>query len=278
MSNLKVVFFGTPDYVVPIVDTLHKHFQILGVVTKPPKPSGRGQQLTPSPVSDWAKRAGVPILDGALTETINQLSKMGPEVGVLESYGEILSPEMINIFPHGIVNVHPSLLPKYRGSSPIQAVILSGDKVTGITAIKLDSQMDHGPILAQQAYPVKHSDTFKSLREELFSKSAQLLVKSLPKYINGQVQLRPQDDTQATYTWKTGETRAKAYFDITNPPSAEQLDRMIRAFDPWPSAWTRWKDQIVKFFPGQQIQIEGRNRVDLEQFIQGYPDFPLKQL
>jgi methionyl-tRNA formyltransferase len=272
------MFFGTPDYVVPIVEKLNQTFSVVGVVTQPPKPVGRKQIITPSPVSLWAQKNNIRVFDKNPNEHVEELKEFKADVGVLESYGEILSPEVINLFTHGIINVHPSLLPKLRGASPNQAVILSGDKTTGITVIKLDSQMDHGPIIAQEIKDVDPNETFESLREKLFKDSAELLCRVLPEYLAGKVTLKPQDDSKATYTWKTKETKDKAYFDINNPPEPEILNRMIRAFHPWPNAWTKWQDKIVKFYPGKKVQIEGRNIVSLEEFLRGYPDFPIQDI
>ncbi|OGE25799.1 hypothetical protein A3H85_02135 [Candidatus Daviesbacteria bacterium RIFCSPLOWO2_02_FULL_40_8] len=250
----------------------------MAVVTQPPRPVGRKQVVTPSPVSEWAEKNQIPIFDKKPEQIIDELKKLKADVGILESYGEILSSELITLFPHGIINIHPSLLPKYRGSSPNQAVLLNGDSATGITAIKLDSEMDHGPILFQVEKSVYQNDTFKALRERLFADSAITLLEILPQYIAGEIKLRPQDDKKSTYTWKTDQTKAKAYFDINNPPSVEVLDRMSRAFYPWPNAWTKWNGKIVKLLPEKKVQIEGKKPVSLEEFLRGYPDFPIKAL
>lgn len=281
----KIVFFGSPDYVLSVPEALlAAGHEIFAVVTQPPKPVGRKQIVTPSPVSEWASKHNIQVLDKKPKEIIQDLKKLNADIGVLESYGEILPAEIINLFPFGIVNVHPSLLPKYRGSSPNQMAILAGDKITGLTVIRLDEKMDNGPILYQQEEEIKNDDTLESLRNRLFQKSANLLVEILPQYLEGKIKTIPQDDSQATYTWNTWETKQKAYFDINNPPSPQVIDRMVRAFYPWPVTWTKWsfgsaqdkQEKVIKLFPERKIQMEGKNPVSFEEFKRTYPDFPLE--
>ncbi|TSC88640.1 MAG: methionyl-tRNA formyltransferase [Microgenomates group bacterium Gr01-1014_5] len=276
----KVIFFGTPNYVIPVLEALKKTgHDIVAVVTQPPKPVGRRKILTPSPVEIWAKKNGVKVLNKH-----RDLNELSPEVGVLASYGKIVTKEVLDIFPKGIINIHPSLLPKWRGACPVQEQILAGEKNLGISLMVVDEQMDHGPILEQQVVEIGSSDTQQSLLVKGFKIGAQMLVKILPLYVERRIIPNEQDHSKATYTYKTMESKNKAYFDIDNPPNAAQLDQMIRAFYPWPIAWTIWKrdtthgkrDTIIKFFPGKKIQIEGKNPVNYEEFLQAYPDFPLK--
>lgn len=278
---MKVVFFGTPEFVVPVIEILHQNFELVAVVTNPDKPTGRHQRLTPSPVNQAAsKMKDVQILtpEKLDIEFTHTLLTFNPDLFIVAAYGKIIPDEVINLPKHGSLNIHPSLLPKYRGASPIQAAILAGETDTGVTIIKMDHSMDHGPIITQTEYQILPEDTFETLSKILFQESAKLLINNLEKYIKGELGLTPQDDNKATYTWKTNETKEKAYFDIENPPSSEVLDRMARAFYPWPNAWTKWNGKIVKLLPGKTVQIEGKNPVKLEEFLHGYPDFPIKSL
>lgn len=283
----KIVFFGTPKHVICVPEALKNcGHKVIAVVTQPAKPVGRKQLITASPVALWARKNNVKILDGNLQDIIGELQKLKADLGVLEAYGRIVPQEILDAFPRGIINVHPSLLPKYRGSSPVQATILNGDKTTGITLIKLDTEMDHGSILYQEEAQIKDNDTLDSLQERLFVRSAQILCDLIPKYLSGRVRPYQQNEAEATYTWNTNETKEKAYFDINNPPAPGIIERMARAFYPWPNAWTKWSlfagasgdknGKIVKFLPGRKIQLEGKKVVDYKQFKEGYPDFPLE--
>src|SRR3989344_2820288 len=274
----RIVFFGTPKHVVCVPEELKKAgHEIVAVVPQPPKPVGRKQIITPSPVASWAKVYNIKIFDGNPREIINDLKTLKADIGVLEAYGRILPQELVDhTFTYGIINVHPSLLPKYRGSSPIQAAIFIGDKQTGITVIKLDDQMDHGPILFQKKYPINEDDTLESLQTRLFEESAKILCKVIPDYLEGKIKLVVQKEDDASYTWKTQETKQKAYFDISNAPNLEALDRMARAFYPWPGAWTKWQGKVVKFLPNKMVQIEGKRPVSWKQFKEGYRNFPLE--
>lgn len=273
----RIIFFGTPEHVVCVPEALKRcGHNLVAIVTQPPKPVGRKKIITPSPVAVWSQKNGVKIIDGKPSDIIKELSTLGADLGVLEAYGRILPQTLLNLFPNGIINVHPSLLPKYRGSSPIQAALLNGDQTTGLTIIKLDNEMDHGPVLIQKEFPTQEKDTLETLQERLFKISAEMLCAIIPDYLVGKIILREQDHSKATYTWKTNETKDKAYFDINNPPTKEALENMARAFFPWPCAWTKWNEKIIKIFPEDKIQMEGKTKVTFKQFKEGYPNFPLE--
>lgn len=250
----KVVFFGTPEYVIPVLQVLRQKHEVLAVVTQPPKPVGRKQALTPSPVAGWAQAGKIRVL----TDLENLPSA---DVGILAAYGKLVPGEIIEHFPHGIINIHPSLLPKYRGASPVQAAIASGEKETGVTIIKLDEEMDHGPILAQFAEEIKSEDTTGSLRDRLFGKSAEVLLTILPGYLKGHVTPCKQDHGRATYTKIVKKEHgfipgkfleAALRGETINEPlpvpfvknssfvlDSSFLERFIRALSPWPGAWTQ---------------------------------------
>ncbi|OGE27420.1 hypothetical protein A2867_02560 [Candidatus Daviesbacteria bacterium RIFCSPHIGHO2_01_FULL_40_11] len=198
------------------------------------------------------------------------------DLTVVAAYGKILTPEELKYPKYGSINVHPSLLPKYRGPSPIQAAILNGDKVSGITIIKMDKEMDHGPIIYQEKIDLSDKDNFDILSKKMFLRASEVLPKIINKFVAGAIEDFAQDNKKATFCKIL--TRESGYFDIDNPPSPEVLDRMIRAYYPWPGTWTRWNGKIVKLHPGGVIQMEGKKAIPLKDFLNGYPDFPLKHL
>lgn len=198
------------------------------------------------------------------------------DLTVVASYGRILTKDELDTPKYGCINIHPSLLPKYRGPSPIQQAILSGDKVSGITIIKMDEEVDHGPIIYQEQIELSDSDNFDTLSKKMFLRAAEILPKIIDDFVAGKLKPKLQDQAAATYCNRL--TRESGYFDIDNPPSPEVLDRMIRAYYPWPGVWTRWNGKIVKFLPGGLIQMEGKKAIPLRDFLNGYPDFPLKEL
>ncbi len=198
------------------------------------------------------------------------------DLGVIAAYGRILTKEELNTPKYGCINVHPSLLPKYRGPSPIQAAILSEDKTTGITIIKMDDRVDHGPIIYQEILELSVNDNFDTLSKKMFQRSAKILPKIIEDFIAGKIKPVEQDHTKVSSCARL--TRESGYFPIDNPPSPEILDRMIRAYYPWPGVWTRWNKKIVKFLPNHMLQMEGKKVLSKKDFLNGYPDFPLKNL
>lgn len=198
------------------------------------------------------------------------------DLAVVAAYGKILIPEELKYPKYGSINVHPSLLPKYRGPSPIQAAILNGERVSGISIIQMDEEMDHGPIIYQEKIELSDRDNFDILSKKMFLRASEVLPKVIEDFIAGKIKPKSQNHAMATFCNLL--TRESGYFNINNPPSPKQLDRMIRAYYPWPGAWTRWNGKIVKFLPEGLIQMEGKKAIALQDFLNGYPDFPLKKL
>ena len=216
------------------------------------------------------------------------------DLAVVASYGKILTKDELNTPRYGCINVHPSLSPKYRGASPIQQAILNGDKVTGITIIKMDEEIDHGPIIYQEELGLSDNDNFDTLSKKMFHHAAEILPKIIEDFTSGKIKPKRQNHSQATYCGRL--TRESGYFDINSPPSNEALDRMIRAYHPWPGVWTRWNGKIVKFLPSPRhpdperakqvegegsnylLQMEGKKPLLMRDFINGYPDFPLASI
>ncbi len=203
---------------------------------------------------------------------VNSLSEA--DLGIVAAYGHILTKEELESPKYGAINVHPSLLPKYRGSSPIQQAILNGDKVSGISIIKMDEEVDHGPIVYQEELELSDKDNFDTLSKKMFQWAAEVLPKIIKDFVNGKITLYGQNHAKASFCQRL--TRESGYFPIENPPDPEKLDRMIRAYYPWPGVWTRWNNKIVKFLPENMLQMEGKKAISLKDFLNGYPDFPVK--
>ena len=307
---MKIVFFGTPDYVLPVLAKIHKSFvsgpgksPIVAVVTQNPKPTGRKQILAYSPVDSWAHERSIPVFYSP-KEFLK--SALKADLGILAAYGEIIPKEVINFFPHGILNIHPSLLPKYRGASPVQAAILSGETETGVTIIKIDEFLDHGPIVSQFKEEVSASDTLETLRAKLFERASEVLVKLIEPYLKGKIKKREQNHKEATSSTLVkkehgfipskyleaaleGKSLKEAWSipfikDYSLHPTPYTLDCFIRAMDPWPSAWTTAKidsnKKRLKILKGHLtegnlildlVQLEGKNPVSWKQFKEAYP-------
>jgi methionyl-tRNA formyltransferase len=299
---MKIVFFGTPDYVLPILKAIHKKFvtgpgisPITAVVTQPPRPVGRKQILTYSPVDKWAHEHDIPIHYSANELSIDDVKA---DLGILASYGEMIKKEVIRLFSHGILVIHPSLLPKYRGASPVPAAIASGDPETGVSIFKMDEKMDHGPVISQFREDISPDDTTEGLRNRLFEKSAEVLAELIGPYIRGKVKLKPQDNSQATYTKIL--KRADGFIDLTKDDPVVS-ERKFRAYDPWPGIWTyvyttqdsklntqkRMKinrahlekkynkeSSVLSFkLVLDEVQLEGKGPVTWKQFKEAYPNF-----
>lgn len=271
---MKIVFFGTPHFVLPVLQVLTEDFEVVAVVTTPDEKVGRKQVVTPSPVKNYAqnfthvKQIFSPKEFNA--ETIQQLIDLGADIFVTAAYGKILPQQVLNIPAKGSLNIHPSLLPKYRGPSPIQTTILHGDTQTGVAYLLMDKEIDHGPLLKTIPYTLKGDETFDSLALTLFSESAKHISEVLNTYASGTLKPTEQDHDQATFTQHI--TKQDGFVDAQNPPSKEQVDRMIRAYYPWPGAWTTINNQRIKLFPNKMVQLEGKNAVDLETFTRAYPE------
>lgn len=241
----RVVFMGTPEFAVPTLVSLHEFHQVVGVVTQPDRPAGRGRQLAASPVKQAALARGLPLFQSESlrpSEAVAQLATWCPDVIVVAAFGQILRAQVLALPPHGCLNVHASLLPRYRGAAPIPAAILAGEAVTGVTIMRMDAGMDTGPILAQAECPITADDTTASLTVRLAELGAQLLVETLPAWLAGTIQARPQDDSLATYCRPL--KKADGHLDWSQP--AERLDRQVRACDPWPGAYTVWQSQRLR--------------------------------
>ncbi|HEX9374046.1 MAG TPA: methionyl-tRNA formyltransferase [Roseiflexaceae bacterium] len=244
---MRIVFLGTPDFATIPLDALarNERFEIVGVVTQPDRPVGRSRAPEPPPVKRAALRLGIPVLQPENLRdpgAAEQLAALRPDVGVVAAYGEILRRNVLTIPPLGYLNIHPSLLPRHRGPTPVHGAILDGDAETGVTVMLLDAKMDSGPIVAQRRVPLSPDARTEPLTHELFQLGAELLIEALPRYADGTLAPVPQDDGQATYTKML--QKSDGVIDWSRP--AVQIERMTRAYDPWPGAQTTLRGQPIR--------------------------------
>lgn len=274
-NNPRIVFFGTPKLGATVLEELIANSQSpIAVVTREDKPAGRGQRVSLPPVKIVAQKHKIPVFQPPkLKENqdfFGKLRSLKPNLGVVAAYGRIIPKEVLEIFPKGILNVHPSLLPRYRGASPIQSAILEGEKETGVTIILLDEELDHGPILAQEILKIDKDDTQETLIQKLGQMGAKILVKVIPSWLSGKIKPKEQDHKKAILTKML--TKEDGYIDLEKTPNPEKFQLMIRAFYPWPGVWTQVNGKVIKFLPGNLIQPEGKKSIDVRNFLNNYPE------
>ncbi len=301
----RIVFMGTPEFAVPILDALtHTPHHIVGVYTRPDKPAGRGNKLFASPIKQLAQAHNLPLFQPPTLrqpDVVDELRALAPAVIIVAAYGLILPPAVLSIPLRGCVNTHASLLPRHRGAAPIPAAILAGDNETGITLMQMDAGLDTGPILVQRAISISDDDTTATLTTKLAHLAAGLLTENLPRILAGDLAPQPQDDSRATM-FKTIR-KEEGLIDWTQ--SAVEIARRVRAFNPWPSAYTFWNDAQLKILnarasdhktiaePGRviklqneiavatgdgglilgEVQLAGKRAMKMEEFVRGKPDF-----
>ena len=237
-------------------------YEVAAVYTQPDRKAGRGRSLAVSPVKKKAEDLGLPVLQPASfrkKETVEELGTIQPDLAVVAAYGKILPQEVLDIPKYGCVNIHPSLLPKHRGVSPVAAAILAGDEFTGVSIMLLDAGTDTGPVLARAKVPVYPCDTTGSLTAKLSLLGAEMLLELLPRYVNGEITPRPQNDEEATYCGMIN--REEGEIDWTLP--AVDIWRRVRAYQPWPGCYTRWQGRQLKIIeavplPGAAESRPGR--------------------
>lgn len=253
---MRVLFLGSPSFAVHALEALiAAGHEIVGVVTQPDRPAGRERRLTPPPVKVAAQAHNLPVLQPETLRdpvVIDALSALQPEVGVVAAYGEILRRAVLQIPPLGYLNIHPSLLPLYRGPTPVAGAILAGETVTGVTIMLLDPGMDSGPILAQAVVDLPPTARTGPLTDELFRIGAQLLVETLPRYARGEIEPRPQDHSRATVTKMLKKEDGRIDWSLP----AIVIERMTRAYDPWPGAYTFWRGQPLRIISAAVVANE----------------------
>lgn len=300
---VKIVFWGTPEFARLVFEQLFSSpYKPSFVITAPDKPVGRKRTVTPPPVKCFAQKAGIEIFQSYdWNQLYERLKNMNPELFVVAAYGKIIPQRILDIPSRGALNVHPSLLPCWRGPSPIQSAILSGEKETGVTVMLMDAQMDHGPILAQERFAISKDDTFGTLAQKLGVMGGELLVKTVPSFLSGELKPREQNHGLATYS----KIIKKEDGRIDWNESPEHIERMMRAFTPWPGVYAMWNGKRVKilsakvgaaekkqeslgrvFLSGGKIavhakggifiisilQLEGKARMKAEDFLRGYSE------
>ena len=243
---MKIIFIGTPEYGAIVLEGLIKGgYRPVLAVTVPDKPKGRKQILTPPVVKVVAKKHNIPVEQPEMIKNLKlKIKNLKPDLGILAAYGQIIPKDILDIPKFGFLNVHPSLLPKYRGPSPIQFTILNGEKKSGVTIILMDEKIDHGPIISQKSLEIKEQETSETLHDKLAQLGAYLLLETIPKWVKGLIKPKEQDDVQATFTKIL--FREDGKIDWKKP--VELLEREIRAFYPWPGSYIIWenKGKLIK--------------------------------
>ncbi len=251
----RIVFMGTPEFALPTLERLASHYPLVGVVTQPDRPAGRGRRVIASPVKEFALAEGIPVFQPERlrrVEAVERIRAWAPDLIVVAAYGQILRPSVLEIARLGVLNVHASLLPRWRGAAPVQAAILAGDTVTGVTIMKMDEGMDTGPIVAIREVPITPGETGGELEARLAAIGAQVLLEVLPDYVAGFVQPQPQPEEGVTLAPRISTEAA----GIDWTCSADKLARHVRAFAPAPGAFTAWNDTRLKVLRGEAVACD----------------------
>ena len=231
-----MVFMGSPDFALPTLRALAQRYDVVGVVTQPDRASGRGRELKAPPVKTLALELGIPVMQPEklrLPEAMEQLRAWSPELIVVAAFGQILKKDVLELPRFGCINVHASLLPRWRGAAPINAAILHGDEETGVTIMQMDVGLDTGPMLSQRSIRLTREDTAGSVFEKLSKLGAELLIETLTGYLSGKIQPMPQPEDGVTYAPML--KKEEGQLDFTQ--DVNELERRVRAFNPWPGAF-----------------------------------------
>jgi methionyl-tRNA formyltransferase len=266
---VRIVFMGSPDFAASILEALVEKYQVAGVMTQPDRPAGRGGRLKPPAVKEAALRLGLPIIQPEKIrqpEAMTQLQAWAPDLIVVAAFGQILRSDVLNLPKFGCINVHGSLLPRWRGAAPIQACLLAGDKDTGITIMKMDPGVDTGPMLSQRSIAIASEDTAGSLFEKLAPIGAALLIETLPRYLSGELQSQPQPESGITYAPMLKKESGR--LDFEHP--AIGLERQVRAYNPWPGTWLEWNNAPVKVIRAR-VSPEKSLGIGKKMIVEGYP-------
>lgn len=304
---MRIIFMGTPDFSVPTLERLiASRHEVIAVVTQPDKPKGRGKEVQMPPVKETALQHGIPVYQPVRareTSFVEEIRSLAPDVMVVIAFGQILSRELLDVPKLGCVNIHASLLPKYRGAAPIQWAVINGDRETGITTMMMDVGMDTGDMLEKLVVPLGEKETGGSLFDRLSLLGGDLILSTLDKLEDGTLVRTPQDHDEATHVKKI----EKSMGDIDWTMDAAAIERLIRGLNPWPSAYTHWNGKILKIWEAdvasgdgsqgsrasagevleaagdslkvqtgngvldiRSLQLEGKKRLDTGAFLRGY--------
>ena len=236
---------GSPDFALPSLRALAQNHQVVGVVTQPDRASGRGREIKMPPVKTLALELGIPVMQPEklrMPEPMEQLRAWQPELIIVAAFGQILKKDVLDLPRFGCINVHASLLPRWRGAAPINAAILHGDEETGVTIMKMDVGLDTGPMLSKRSIHLRQDDTAGSVSETLSHLGADLLIETLPDYLSGKIIPQPQPDEGATYAPMLRKEEGKLDFSR----DADELERQVRAFNPWPGAFMDFEGALLK--------------------------------
>ncbi|MCA9939493.1 MAG: methionyl-tRNA formyltransferase [Anaerolineales bacterium] len=306
MTTYRILFMGTPAFAVPALQALLATQQVVGVVTQPDRPAGRGQHMQPSPVKQAALAADVPIYQPKSLRpeaAAHPLRDWQPDAIVVAAFGQLLRPHVLDLPPLGCINVHASLLPRWRGASPIQHALLAGDAQTGVSLMRMDVGLDTGPVYVQKAIPIAPDETAATLHDRLAALGGQMLADNLGDILAGRLAATPQPDAGIAYAPMIKKEDGR--LDWAQP--AIMLERRVRAMTPWPGAFTTWRGKLLKVLragmvnaadvpagiPGQarlidgtivvgtgvdglalhQVQLAGKRPADMADFLRGHPDF-----
>ena len=261
---MRIVFMGTPEFACPSLEHLvrNNQYEVVAVYSQPDRPAGRGRGMVSPPVKEVAIRLGLPVVQPENLRSAEEASRLAdfePDVAVVAAYGQILPQSILDIPRLGCINIHPSLLPRFRGASPVAGAILSGDEFTGVSIMLLDAGMDTGPVLTRAAVPVFLQDNTGSLTGKLSLVAARLLQETLTGWLRQEISPQPQKESEATYTAQI--TKEKGAIDWNT--SATEIWRRVRAFNPWPGCYTRWDKKQLKIIesvplPGDAVTEAGQ--------------------
>ncbi len=254
---MRIVFMGTPEFSVPALEYLIKsEYRVVGVYTQPDSPTGRGRTLEHSPVKKMALEHGLEVFQPVKLrnpEEVQRLAALKPDLILVSAFGQILPQSVLDIPPFGCLNIHPSLLPKYRGATPIPSAIIGGDNETGVTIMLMDAGMDTGPIISQIIVGIEPQDTAESLGNRLAQAGVRLLGETLPLWVDRSLKPQPQDESKATYTAPVTKDDGIINWQMT----AEGISRRVRAFCPWPGCHTWWQGKLLKILEAVALPEEG---------------------
>ncbi|MCI9565346.1 MAG: methionyl-tRNA formyltransferase [Eubacterium sp.] len=298
---MRVVFMGTPDFSVPALEKIAEKHEVTGVVTQQDRPKGRGHKMQFTPVKEKAIELGIPVFQPEKVKNpgfVDILREMNPDVIVVIAFGQILSKEILDLPKHGCINVHASLLPKYRGAAPIQWAVIDGEEHSGVTTMYMAEGLDTGDMIDKKIIKLDEKETGGSLFDKLSFEGGALILETLEKLENNTVKRIPQNDDESTYAGKI--TKELGQIDFYK--SATEIERLIRGLNPWPSAYTHLDGKVLKIWaadvleqevkeePGticknnkslraatgkgyldiKELQLEGKKRMDVVSFLNGY--------